>query len=281
MYTLLKIMYSSFIMNYLSYNDFGWSPTFLYHTNSDVRFMEPITIYYSKPHLTEYNIELPVSFDAREKWGDLISGISNQGECGSCWAFATSSVLSDRYNIQTGSSVKLSVQDLVSCDIFDTSCNGGEGNTSFYFIENYGITDNQCKRYKGVNGTCSDFCDDGSKVSKDYKVSDIYNVVDLYDDIETRVKKMKTELITNGPIYVGFDVYEDFKLYKSGVYKHVIGEKIGSHAVRLIGYDDLTGSWTIANSWGVTWGEEGYFRIRMGSNECNLENEAWGGLFIY
>ena len=278
MYRLLTNIVNSFMVNYINNNNNGWQSTS--YSDLDVALIKDNRQYYKSPTWDLAIIDnLPVSFDAREKWSDLITGISNQGKCGSCWAFATSSVLSDRYNIQTGSHINLSVQDLVSCDFFDTACNGGEGNNSFYFVENYGITDNKCKRYKGTNGTCSSYCDDGSKVSQDYKVSKIYNVVDLYDPIATRVKKIKTELITNGPLYIGFDVYEDFKLYKSGVYQHVIGKNIGSHAVRLIGWDDSTSSWTIANSWGDTFGEAGYFRIQMGVNECNLENEAWGGLF--
>lgn len=70
--------------------------------------------------------------------------------------------------------------------------------------------------------------------------------------------------MTNGPLVVGFTVYEDFFYYESGIYQHVTGSVAGGHAVKLIGWgtDATVGFyWIVQNSWGYHWGESGYFNI--------------------
>jgi len=51
-----------------------------------------------------------------------------------------------------------------------------------------------------------------------------------------------------------------------------------NHAVLLVGYgtDDETGEdyWIVKNSWGTRWGEDGFFRIRRGVDECGIESIA-------
>lgn len=95
---------------------------------------------------------------------------------------------------------------------------------------------------------------------------------------------MKINLVKNGPLAVSFEVYNDFFHYKGGVYVHTgLQEKfnpfeITNHAVLLVGYgvDAATGVkfWTVKNSWGTEWGEDGYFRIRRGTDECAIESIA-------
>ena len=88
------------------------------------------------------------------------------------------------------------------------------------------------------------------------------------------IKEIKTELMTNGPMEVAFDVYEDFMTYKSGIYQHVTGARLGGHAVKLVGWGVENGVeyWKIANSWNEDWGENGYFRIKM--RECGIEDQV-------
>jgi cathepsin B len=80
----------------------------------------------------------------------------------------------------------------------------------------------------------------------------------------------------------GFEVYNDFMNYKSGVYHHVTGDLAGGHAVKLIGWGVAEGEtegaekvpyWICANSWGEGWGEQGYFKIKMG--ECGIDQSVW------
>lgn len=59
-----------------------------------------------------------------------------------------------------------------------------------------------------------------------------------------------------------------------GVYTHTAGKLVGRHAVKIIGYGTENGVkyWLIANSWGERWGDGGFFKIRRGTNECNIES---------
>ncbi len=89
-------------------------------------------------------------------------------------------------------------------------------------------------------------------------------------------------LVENGPFVVAIRVPEDFGLYKGGIYKESgVARKFNpylriNHAVTLVGYgvDEETGTkfWSVKNSWGTGWGEEGYFRIIRGTNELAIES---------
>lgn len=85
--------------------------------------------------------------------------------------------------------------------------------------------------------------------------------------------RMKKELVTNGPFEVSMEVYEDFLVYKSGVYKRTKGRFLGLHAVRILGYgvEDGVKYWLCANSWNEEWGNEGFFKIRRERQECGIE----------
>ena len=90
--------------------------------------------------------------------------------------------------------------------------------------------------------------------------------------------QIKKELMENGPIQTGFNVYEDFMHYKSGVYEFTHGKKLGGHAVKIVGWGVENGKeyWIAQNSWGVEWGEMGFFRIKFG--ECMFDSNGFAGL---
>ena len=85
--------------------------------------------------------------------------------------------------------------------------------------------------------------------------------------------------MTNGPVEVAFSVYADFLTYKSGVYHHTSGSMLGGHAVKMLGWgvDSGTPYWIVANSWNPDWGNQGYFYIRRGHDECGIESEVVAG----
>jgi len=89
-----------------------------------------------------------------------------------------------------------------------------------------------------------------------------------------------TEIYQNGPVEVAYDVYSDFLTYKSGVYVHTNGTYLGGHAVKMLGWgtDSGTPYWIVANSWNANWGNQGYFWIIRGQDECGIEDEADAGV---
>ncbi|MFP3952058.1 MAG: C1 family peptidase, partial [Candidatus Bathyarchaeia archaeon] len=78
--------------------------------------------------------------------------------------------------------------------------------------------------------------------------------------------------LQEGPVVAAFSVYTDFYNYESGIYRHTSGDYMGGHCVTIVGYNDVDGYWICKNSWGVDWGEEGYFRIAYG--ECGIEENV-------
>jgi cathepsin B len=85
--------------------------------------------------------------------------------------------------------------------------------------------------------------------------------------------------MTHGPVEAAFTVYEDFLAYKTGVYAHTTGQALGGHAIRILGWGVENGTpfWEVANSWNEDWGNQGYFRIARGSDECGIESGVVAG----
>jgi len=224
---------------------------------------------------------LPEQFNYKEKWPKCFHTIRDQGNCGSCWAFAASEVLSDRFCIASNSRINevLSPQDLVSCDSRDRGCAGGFVNKSWDYLKNTGIVAEKCYPYfagdSGASGICPfgsepslNFCKEGK--FKKYKASAHAQI--------TSISEAKKALVDEGPIESGFNVFEDFLSYKSGIYRRVSDNYVGGHAVKVVGYgkdNDGTEYWVAANSWNTSWGEEGFFRIAFG--EAGFESSLWAG----
>mmetsp|Transcript_16265 Transcript_16265/g.28092 ORF Transcript_16265/g.28092 Transcript_16265/m.28092 type:complete len:360 (+) Transcript_16265:63-1142(+) len=225
-------------------------------------------------------IEVPEEFDARQKWPDGLHPIRDQKTCGSCWAFSASEVLSDRFAIGSDNKVNvvLSPQDLVSCDPYDKGCNGGQLPTVWHYLSKVGAVSDSCLPYSsgdGKDGKCRRQCVDGENFIK-YRSSNFYKV----GQKNTAVQAIMSEIYTNGPVQGAFKVYADFPNYKAGVYQQTSSDSLGGHAVKIVGWgkEKNVPYWLIANSWGDKWGENGYFKIRRGTNECGIEAEVYAGL---
>jgi len=90
----------------------------------------------------------------------------------------------------------------------------------------------------------------------------------------TSPEEMKQRLDEGGLLVGEMVVYEDFLYYKGGVYRHAWGDRIGSHAVEIEGYDDAQVCWRVKNSWGTSWGDSsGYFRMACG--EAGIEDNVY------
>ena len=249
--------------------------------------LRPYTMY-QQTFTPEQIAAAPESFDSRTQWSQCptIREIRDQKHCGSCWAFGAVEAMSDRICIHTQEIVRLSAEDMNSCSrsTFTScgSCNGGQPGCAWQYWVKTGVVSEDCYPYTAGNDTskivtpeCKKRCTASTTLSWD---SDKHKGKSNYALIGE--EKMKTEVATNGPFEVAFTVYADFMSYSSGIYHHVTGSYEGGHAVKLIGYGTENGEkyWICANSWDTTWGEKGFFRIRRGTNECNIEHQAWGGI---
>jgi cathepsin B len=213
---------------------------------------------------------IPAEFDARTKWPGLIHPIRDQQQCGSCWAFSASEVLSDRVAIATGEdSPVLSAEDLVSCDRSDMGCQGGRLDSAWQYMENTGLVTDSCFPYTAGAGNapaCATQCVDSESFTKT-KAKSAYAI--------NGATNMQKDIMTNGPIQVAFKVYKSFMTYNSGVYKKHSWEVVpeGGHAVKMVGWGTESGQdyWLVANSWNTNWGLDGFFKIARGDDQCGIE----------
>lgn len=213
--------------------------------------------------------------------------IRDQGQCGSCWAFAAADSFSDRLCVRSGKVKPLSPQDLLNCELLNLGCTlGSLPDMAWSFLAKKGIATEACVPYLHSDPhktQCDRVCEDGTaKV-----VMKATNVTHL------KTEAAMMEAIAEGPIDVTFNVYSDFDAHwgqrTNATYIREKGTGFkGIHSVKMVGYG--TGSdgidyWTCENSWGVSGGfgfsgvtqAGGYFRIRRGTNECGIEKLAYAG----
>ncbi len=200
----------------------------------------------------------PSSLDWRNNNGNFVSSVKDQGNCGSCWAFAATGALESIRMIASntpGANLDLSEQVMVSCDTANQGCNGGYPDAAANFIKNTGLPVESCFPYTATDAPCSNAC--ANWQASAYKATNWEYAATVNPDVES----IKSALATYGPLSTTMMVYEDLFYYSSGVYKYTSGSLQGGHAILIVGYDDAGKYFIVKNSWGTSWGENGYFRI--------------------
>ncbi len=208
-------------------------------------------------------------------WGkpnnnNYITPVKDQGGCGSCVGFGTTSVVESMVRINRSNpnlAVDLSEAHLFFCLGSSTgaSCGGGWWPTSaFDAYKATGVVDEACFPYPAnpAAATCTPCSDWANRVTK----------ITGYQDLTNNPAAIKDWIANRGPVSACFYVYNDFFSYKSGVYRHVTGNLAGGHCVSIVGYDDVGGYWMCKNSWGTGWGDQGWFCIAYGDSYI----DSWG-----
>lgn len=212
--------------------------------------------------------EIPDNFDVRNKWPNCVSKIYDQGSCGACYAFSAAAAFSMRFCIKNNLAeiINFSPQNLVNCL---SGCKGEFPDIVWDYMNEYGITTDECISYKNSQKSCSLNCD--YKTNKFIKYHS-GNTVFLED--ETSIKR---EIMTNGPVTSMLNIYSDYYDYKSGIYSHKRGDSIiGFHSIAIIGWgvENNEKYWLIQDSYGTTKGENGYMKIKIG-DECGAGATAY------
>jgi cathepsin L len=220
------------------------------------------------PQPTSANPSLPTSLDWRTK--GAVTGIKNQGQCGSCWSFSTTGSTEGCHFISTGKLVSLSEQNLVDCSTSqgNQGCDGGLMTQAMqYIISNGGIDTESSYPYTAEDGTCS-----YSAANSGATLTGFVNV-NAGDENDLQAK------VNTGPTSVAIDASQSsFQFYSSGVYSDPnCSTSQLDHGVLAIGWGVSSGTayWIVKNSWGTDWGQAGYiWMARNSGNMCGIATMA-------
>lgn len=203
-----------------------------------------------------------------KNWCDngACSKIKNQEQCGSCWAFAATEQIESDVFLATGTMYDLAPQQIVDCATADQpqvqGCNGGFSNLAVqYVIDVGGMEAEKDYPYQGVDGTCK------------FDKSKVQTTVKKYTEV-TGETDMEAYVLAHGPLQINVDARK-WSAYTGGILSArsccgLLGLCEIDHAVQMIGIDQNEGSWTVRNSWGTDWGENGFIRIELGKDACGI-----------
>lgn len=211
-------------------------------------------------------VETPDAFDWRDK--NVVSRVGDQGMCGICYAFAGLHAVESQLAINN-ITVDLSVQEVLDCagKHGTNNCEGGSVQGVFSYINAMnGISSESEYPFTRKVGNCK------KNVSRTK-----FSVERYYMIFNQKEKDLKAILFLYGPLFVIFDVLHDsFFRYSNGIYYEpgcLNSSSELSHFVLLVGFGSEKGEdyWVIKNSYGTTWGENGFMRIaRNKNNHCRF-----------
>jgi len=211
---------------------------------------------------------VPPSYDIRTELPSCTGGpVVDSQNCSSSYAVAASTALAARFcyhDQEKYGDTKLSAQQIVSCDKKSQGCAGGGIDSVWAYVEKKGLFPESCIPFAGAKSAqCKTDCEPSKKLKA------------MSHCLMSGAKNIKREMWNRGPVVAPMLLKDDFLVYKSGVYTPTdnANQQYGgdgqpiSIAVAIMGWGRSEGTnyWLVKNSWGTSWGEEGYARVALGA----------------
>lgn len=194
-----------------------------------------------------------------------VTPVKDQGQCGSCWSFSATGSMEGQKVVAGGQLISLSEQQLVDCSraYGNMGCNGGTQDAAFKYAIANGMEKETDYTYHATDGTCK------------YDKTKVVTHITGYHDTTRGSEADLVKAIDGQPVSVDIDAsHESFQLYKSGIYYEPrCSSTMLDHAVLAVGYGTESDGdyYIVKNSWGLTWGEQGYILMsRNKNNNCGI-----------
>jgi len=201
-----------------------------------------------------------------------VTGVKDQGQCGSCWSFSSTGAIEGIYFLKKGKLTSDSEQNLMDCSTSygNQGCNGGLMTSAFkYVAANGGVDTEASYPYTAKQGTCH------------YSSANIGGSISNYKTVASGSETALVTAINSQPVSVAIDAsHNSFQLYKSGIYyEPACSSSRLDHGVLAVGYGSTGATngdyYIVKNSWGVSWGTAGYIQMaRNRQNNCGIATQA-------
>jgi len=208
--------------------------------------------------------------DWRKK--DIITGIKDQGNCGSCWAFGAVASIEAAHARKHRILMPLSEEQLVDCTEGTNCKDGGRPEYGWELVQNQGgIESYETYPYNAYVG---------HKYHCRFDESMIFAKVTNWTMVSDGSEKNLVRRLNDHPQTVAVDAHS-WSHYAGGIFHNTPHTPCGSddkdlnHSVFVVGYgsDGPKDYYIVKNSWGDIWGENGYIRIARGlDNTCGIAN---------
>eukprot|EP00358_Blepharisma_japonicum_P004823 CAMPEP_0202942338 /NCGR_PEP_ID=MMETSP1395-20130829/2497_1 /ASSEMBLY_ACC=CAM_ASM_000871 /TAXON_ID=5961 /ORGANISM="Blepharisma japonicum, Strain Stock R1072" /LENGTH=353 /DNA_ID=CAMNT_0049638439 /DNA_START=614 /DNA_END=1675 /DNA_ORIENTATION=- len=213
----------------------------------------------------DYNPDLavPTSVDWRAK--GAVTGVKNQGDCGSCWSFSTTGAVEGTWFLAGHTLVSLSEQELMDCSTSygNNGCDGGLMTNAFKFVMKNGLTTEANYPYKGKTGSCNTSLE-----------SQVAAKISSYAVVTANNQNALMQAVASRPVSIAVEADQAaWQSYTGGIVTSGCGTNL-DHGVLIVGYNNANSPpyWIVKNSWGASWGEQGYIRIAIegGKGICGI-----------
>merc|ERR1712151_214297 len=201
-----------------------------------------------------------------------VTPVKNQGQCGSCWSFSTTGALEGAWKISQGQLVSLSEEEFVQCDTGSNGCGGGSMQQAFSWAKTQNLCTEDSYPYTSGGGT------GGSCHKSGCSVGIPQGGVVGYKSVDQSEQALMSAL-NRQPVSIAVEADRSvFQSYSSGIMSGMCGTSL-DHGILAVGYgsEDGTHYWLVKNSWGTSWGMQGFAKLLRGKNsagECGILMQA-------